>query len=354
MPIIPLYGHQNLRRQLTSSAERGTLPASLLFHGPRGVGKQRLALWFAEYLLCDGDSPPCGTCQSCRYAGVLAHPDIHWYFPRPRLKDTDADSESIRDDINDEIRERLAKGGLYACPPGNEGIFVATIRALTRAAGTTPAIGKRKIFIVGDAERMVAQEGADQAANAFLKLLEEPLADTTIILTSSEPGALLPTIRSRVASVRVPRLRETEMREFLADPLFRDAMETGHSTEEMLRIAAGAPGALLAGSGPGRALAAARRIIDAAVSGNAPTIHATTLAQGGLAARGAFSETLESLVVILNERVRDALHRSDESAALSSAKGIEAVSRAQQHASHNVNPQLITSRLMRELRGAAR
>ena len=57
--------------------------------------------------------------------------------------------------------------------------------------------------MIGDAERMVAQEGSDQAANAFLKLLEEPPADTTLILTSSEPGALLPTIRSRSVSVRV-------------------------------------------------------------------------------------------------------------------------------------------------------
>jgi DNA polymerase-3 subunit delta' len=48
---------------------------------------------------------------------------------------------------------------------------------------------------------MVPQEGADAAANAFLKLLEEPPADTTLILTSSEPGALLPTIRSRVVAL---------------------------------------------------------------------------------------------------------------------------------------------------------
>src|SRR4029453_11349249 len=80
-----------------------------------------------------------------------------------------------------------------------------------------PAIAKRKVFIIGDAERMVPQEGSEQAANAFLKLLEEPPADTTIILTSSEPGALLPTIRSRVVSMRAAPLSQDSMRAFLAD-----------------------------------------------------------------------------------------------------------------------------------------
>ena len=47
-------------------------------------------------------------------------------------------------------------------------------------------------MVIGDAERMVVQEGTDVAANAFLKLLEEPLPDTTLLLTSSDPGALLP------------------------------------------------------------------------------------------------------------------------------------------------------------------
>lgn len=350
VPLLPLYGHHELRRQLTASAARKTLPASMLFHGPRGVGKQRLALWLAEYLLCSGEVPACHVCQSCRYIGALAHPDLHWIFPRPRPKDSDSDPESIREDMREAIGERLENHGLYAPPSGNEGIFVATIRALTTTAVITPAIGKRKIFIVGDAERMIAQEGSDQAANAFLKLLEEPPADTTVILTSSEPGALLPTIRSRVASVRVPRLPEASMREFLADPSFLEIVEDQRSVDESLRLAGGAPGALISGSGAERALVSARRIIDAATSSKPELAHATSLAQGGASARGAFSDTLESMVVVLSERVRNAIHHSDPNAALAAARGIEAVARAQQRADGNVNPQLITSRLIRELR----
>src|SRR5439155_14582105 len=115
------------------------------------------------------------------------------------------------------IAERTAKNGLYTPPSGSDGIFVATMRAVVRAAAMSPALAHRKVFVVGDAERMVSQEGSDQAANAFLKLLEEPPADTTLILTSSEPGALLPTIRSRSVAIRVAPLTEAEVRAFLAD-----------------------------------------------------------------------------------------------------------------------------------------
>ncbi|NIQ52963.1 MAG: DNA polymerase III subunit delta, partial [Gammaproteobacteria bacterium] len=63
----------------------GRFPQSLLLYGPRGVGKQRLAIWAAAALDCRGaETPPCGACRSCRLAGRLEHPDIHWFFPLRR------------------------------------------------------------------------------------------------------------------------------------------------------------------------------------------------------------------------------------------------------------------------------
>jgi DNA polymerase III subunit delta' len=91
VPIIDLYGHGLLRARLTESVKAGTLPSSLLFQGARGVGKQRLALWLAELLLCTEKDAPCGTCKACRYTLAITHPDLHWVFPRPRPKDADPD-----------------------------------------------------------------------------------------------------------------------------------------------------------------------------------------------------------------------------------------------------------------------
>lgn len=358
MPLIDLYGHESLRQRLAESVEAKTLPSSLLFHGPRGIGKQRLALWLAQRLLCTAESPPppCEKCTSCRYVRALTHPDLHWVFPRPRLRDADPDLEQVRDDYADAIAERAGANGLYAAPSGSEGIYVATVRSLVQRASMSPAMGARKVFIVGDAERMVPQEGADMAANAFLKLLEEPPADTTIVLTSSEPGALLPTIRSRVVAVRVPLVADAGMKAFLSNPVVKAALDKDRSgsVTEQLRAAAGAPGRLLSGESNARATLAARKIIDAAVGDKRGVRYAAALAQGAASARGAFADTLEAIVELLGEQARDALHRKDDAAAAAASKSVDAVLRAQTRATGNVNPQLITAKLVRELAATLR
>ena len=356
VPIVELYGHEPLRQRLSASVNAGTLPASLLFQGARGIGKQRLAIWLAQRLICTEPSSPCGACTACRYVLSLTHPDLHWVFPRPRLKDADPDLEQVGDDYAEAIAERASNGGLYAAPSGSEGIYVATVRSLVQHAAKTPAMGRRKVLIIGDAERMVPQEGSDMAANAFLKLLEEPPADTTIILTSSEPGALLPTIRSRVVTVRVPLVPDAAVRSFVEDPVVKKVLdkESKGTTNERVRAAAGAPGRLLTGGDEAKATLSARKIIDAAISARRATHYSTALAQGSAGARGAFTDTLNALVDLLGERVRDALHRKDDSAAAAASKAVDAVLLAQTQAGGNVNPQAITARLIRDLSATLR
>src|SRR5205085_11773594 len=176
---------------------------------------------------------------------------------------------------------------------GSEGIYVATVRYLVQQAAISPAIGRRKVFIVGDAERMVPQEGSDMAANAFLKLLEEPPADTTVILTSSEPGALLPTIRSRVIAVRVAPLPDRVVREFVSDPLVKTRLRNDSSkstSEEMVHAAAGAPGRVLAGALLRDAAAQEQRLLDAATSTNRAAGYRVAFGQGAARARGRLTD----------------------------------------------------------------
>src|SRR5450759_4146394 len=94
MPLLPLFGHQTLRDGFAKRWRAGQLPASILLHGPAGVGKQRLALWLGQMLMCTGDNAPCGECQGCRYVLAGQHPDLHWIFPRPRLKDDPGPDEA--------------------------------------------------------------------------------------------------------------------------------------------------------------------------------------------------------------------------------------------------------------------
>jgi DNA polymerase-3 subunit delta' len=358
MPILPLYGHTELRERLGASVRRGALPASLLLHGPRGVGKQRLALWLAQLLLCEarGDAgEPCGECRACRFALELAHPDLRWFFPRPRLSGANTSSDEVMDDYADATAERVKSRGLYAPPPGTEAIFVASVRTLVRLAAFTPSMGKRKVFIAGDAERMVPQEGSEYAANAFLKLLEEPPGDTTIILTSSEPGALLPTIRSRVASIRVAPLAESEVREFVADDVVSAALDrvgVVKGVEERVSLAGGAPGVLLAAGARGDAREAAAAFLAALDSGRQERITAA-FALGGSKARGFFTEVLDALTLLLHQRARDAIARGDRRGAMQAIESVDAVERAKGLASGNISPQLIGAALLQKMRGRA-
>jgi DNA polymerase-3 subunit delta' len=352
VPLLPIHGHAALRARLDDAIRRDALPGSLLLHGPAGIGKQRLALWLGQRLLCTGPEPwPCGSCQHCRYALAGAHPDLHWYFPRPRLKDGDASPAKIDDDFREAIVERL-KTGAYAPPPPEEGIFVSTMRAIVQSAAMAPALGARKIYVLGEAERMVLRDGAEEAAGAFLKLLEEPPTRANIILTSSEPGALIPTIRSRVVAIRVPPLGVADTGAVLSEPAMREAIAAAggpKSLPEQLRVAGGAPGALLCGAEWGDALGRAGRMLEAAATGDRLTQAKTSLMQGSNRARGAFSTSLDALTALLHDRVREALEGGNDSRAGAAARALDCVELAKERATANVNPQLITSELLRQL-----
>lgn len=346
MPIVPLYGHAELRTIVQGSIARGSLPSSLLLYGPAGVGKQRLALWIAQLLLCEKGAGPCESCRPCRYVRDVTHPDLHWFFPRPRLKDSNASPAEIREDLRDAIAERVSRGGLYPAPAGTEGIFVASIRAIGQTASMAPAMGKRKVFIVGDAERMVPREGSEDAAGAFLKILEEPPADTTIILTSSEVGALIPTIRSRVSGIRVPPVADVEVRAFLADSQVSSALkqeDVPPSVDERVVLAAGAPGKLFGGSAQAEAYGQARKLLAAASGTRRAERIRLAMAQGTSKARGGYADSLDALSRLLHDRLRSAVQRGDESSALRITHAITEVERTKEQTTGNANPQLLTA-----------
>ena len=347
MPLSPLVGHDGVRQRLSDALARGTMPNSLLLHGRRGIGKQRLALWLAQALVCAGDAPPCGACQGCRYALELTHPDIYWFFPVPRAEVSASDPAEVVATMRGMMRDRAQADGLWPPSLGSDAIFVEMVRGLVRVAASSPAMAKRKVLILGDADRLIAQEGSDTAANALLKLLEEPLPDTVLILTSSEPGSLLPTIRSRVVSVRVAPLQSAELRGWAS----RDEVvaKTGRLSDAVLERAAGAPGMLLAGT----AFDAARTHAESwlgALRADAAGRFEAVLSEKPAGARGAFADALDALEGLLHERLVPAVATGSDGDALPLARAQDAVETARERAGHNVNPALITAELLRELR----
>jgi DNA polymerase-3 subunit delta' len=351
MAIVPLYGHQEVRARLSASVARKSLPSALLFQGPRGIGKQRLALWLAQALLCESPEPPCDRCRGCQFTRALTHPDLHWFFPRPRLKDAD-DLAKVKTDYAEAIAERAGTDGLYPSPSGMDAIYFDVVRLIVQTAVLSPAIARRKVFIIGDAERMVSQEGKEEGANAFLKLLEEPPADTTFILTSSEPGALLPTIRSRVVVTRISPLDDDAMRQFLANPQVRKQLgESGDGPKgdaDRIEIAQGMPGRLLSDANWAEARESAQRMLDS-IAGKPSARLEAAWTTASSKARGGFADTLDALTTLLHARARDSASRGEERRALAATRAIELVEVAKERIETNVSPQLITVNLLRDL-----
>jgi DNA polymerase-3 subunit delta' len=360
----------------------GNLPQSILLHGPVGIGKERLGLWVAQLLVCERPSSagPCGACLSCRLVDRLEHPDVHWFFPLSR---PDAASpEKLREKLEDlratELQARRESASHIPTWDRAPAHFLASILTLQQLAAVRPAMGSRKVFVVGDAELMVPQESSPEAANAFLKLLEEPPADTVLILTSSQPGALLATIRSRVLPLRLAPLSGAEVEGFLTE-------EVGLDRPTAERIAATARGAI------GRALRSApsdgkpgslerqrqrgRELLLAALSSSAVPRMAAAHQQAPAGGRGEFSDELDALGEWLRDLLavasgaaeivgdpdsRALLQRAVEEhdiGALEAAAALEKVSGAHELAQGNVNPQLILASLLRdiqrELRGTS-
>src|SRR5437870_12692298 len=130
MPIPPLYGHEGIRNRLAGALAAGRLPQALLFEGPPGVGKQRLALWLAQATLCDagpGNGEGCGACRACKPVLNLSHPDVHWRVPvEPPNK------AAAPDPLGDHHAEALAEhiaapraAPRYGPPPGLAGHAMA-------------------------------------------------------------------------------------------------------------------------------------------------------------------------------------------------------------------------------------
>jgi DNA polymerase-3 subunit delta' len=148
----------------------------------------------------------------------LEHPDLHWYFPLPRPKKATTPEklakalEEARGEVLEEVRSNPLRISFDNEP---KSLYLAAARDLRQKAQRRPSMGPHQVFIIADAEALAPQESSSEAANALLKLLEEPPAGTTLILTSAEPGRLLPTIRSRTTHFHLPHLSTEEVTEFL-------------------------------------------------------------------------------------------------------------------------------------------
>ena len=171
MSFRQIVGHRHLLDLIARAASRGTLPPSLIFAGPEGVGKRMSAVALAQLMNClepgkFNGLDACASCASCKRIARAVHADVLMIEP--------GDTGAIR---IDQVRD-----------------------AIERAA-YKPFEGRRRVVIINDADALNVE-----AQNSLLKTLEEPPPSSTFILVTSRPDMLLPTVLSRCQRLRFGRL----------------------------------------------------------------------------------------------------------------------------------------------------
>jgi DNA polymerase-3 subunit delta' len=197
MPFRTLTGHRRLLERLAGAASRGTLPPSLIFAGPEGVGKRLSAVALAQFLNCSAiDFRLKAEATDNSTTDLVASA-----FRRKEIPDACGECASCK---------RIARGvhaDVLLIEPGENGsIGVDQVREAVDRAAYRPFEGRRRVVIVDRADTMLAP-----AQNALLKTLEEPPSASMFVLVTSRPDVLLPTVRSRCPQLRFGRLEPAEV-----------------------------------------------------------------------------------------------------------------------------------------------
>ncbi len=178
MRFSDFQGNQQVVQTLKAACGGRRLSHAYLFHGSQGTGKRTLARTFAQALLCTGEEKPCGRCSHCVKFERGAHPDFT----------------------------------VVQKPPDKNFILVDQIRALRESVFIRPNEADRRVVLIENAEQM-----NPAAANALLKVLEEPPSYTVFLLTANNRDLLPETIASRCVCLEVLEIPEEKAAAWLGE-----------------------------------------------------------------------------------------------------------------------------------------
>ena len=215
-----IAGNQQAKELLKRTLESGRVPGALLFSGEEGIGKKLFALEIAKALNCRSPQgiQACDECASCK-----------------RIEKINFPTSDDKDELRTIFWTDHPDVG-FVQPPGRV-FHVIQMREVEREANYRPFEGKARVFLIDGADKF-----NDSSANALLKILEEPPRTSYLILITSRPAMLLPTIRSRCQMIRFSPLSLGEIEQHL----LRDKSVNPSEARLRARLAHGSIGRALA------------------------------------------------------------------------------------------------------------
>jgi DNA polymerase-3 subunit delta' len=220
MRFQDIPGNTAIKDKLRQAVMNGKVAHAQLFLGREGALNLPMALAFATYLHCQNRTveDACGTCPACSKNLKYIHPDTNFIFPLANIKG-DEDDDKFKADIMKTWRRFLTEQPFgnhndwmlhYGGENKQANISKEDSREIIRTLSLKSFESPFKVMIIWQPEFM-----HPFAANALLKIIEEPPANTFFLLVSNAPERLLPTILSRLQTIQVPLLSDEELNAWL-------------------------------------------------------------------------------------------------------------------------------------------
>ena len=226
MQFAAIPGLPETKEKLLNAVKLNHLAHALLFHGPEGSANLTLALALASYLYCEqkSETDSCGTCGSCQRMNKLILPDLNFAFPviaSSKEEDGDEDVKEEKSDLLGNWR-KFVLGQPYSnihdfiyfngFEKKQLNITKAAARKMIQTLSLTSFEGGYKIMLIWAPEYL-----HPSAANALLKIIEEPPAKTLFLLVTSQADQLLTTILSRTQKILVRAFSDEEVSSHLVE-----------------------------------------------------------------------------------------------------------------------------------------
>lgn len=219
-----ILGQRRIKKVLSNAIVNNRISSSYLFIGPEGVGKEFVAIELVKVVNCafrkqeiseNGDTLvfACETCKSCQNINKLSSENLLFVFPLPTTKNNTQNDDPVKDldeqqytELKEELKQKVENKYHKISLTNATQIKINSVRDIKRKLAYNSSQGERRFVVIQDADSMTSE-----AANAFLKTLEEPSEQVTIILISSNPARILQTILSRCQQIQFEPIESKEL-----------------------------------------------------------------------------------------------------------------------------------------------